>query len=116
MVRVLFPFGVPRQCAGEARGRRLDLGAADRERVDAFAIQPQLELMRIGKAAHRVVQRLLQVDGDRVVAIRRKVVADHGAAAGTERQAFVRPIVLHQASRQGIGLDCRNRRRAADGH
>ena len=57
VVRVLFPLGVPRQRAGEAGRRRLDLGPADRERVHALPIEPQLELMRVGQAADRVIER-----------------------------------------------------------
>ena len=116
-LHVGFPFGRAGEAglaiAGVARRRRRARRlAADDESLDQLAVEPHVELLRPAHA-HQVVLILPpQPDLDRVLAVDRKLVANRDAAARSERQVFILPIVLDDVQRNLEGLERRRRRRA----
>ena len=106
--------GFPLGRAGEARlavagvarrRRRARRLAADGESLDELAVEPDVELLRPAHAHQVVLILAAQPDRDQILAIDRKLVANRDAAARTERQVFILPIVLHDVQRNLEGLE-----------
>ena len=113
---VLFPLRVAELVARVA-GRRLHplrLLAAEDERPDERAVEPDLQLVARPHAADVVHVVPVQPDLHVVLAVDREVVADADAAAGSERHVLAHPIVLHQEDRHLVGFGARAERRLSD--
>ena len=76
--------------------------------MTAFAVHPELELLRVGGAA------ALQLHLQDVLGIEREVVPNRDAAPGSKRHVLADAVVLQEVTGELVGLDGGPKRRIAD--
>src|SRR6185312_5319534 len=76
-VHIYLEFGRALRVARKAFRRGHPFGlTADREALDAYTVQPDIDLMRLSQSHDVVVKLAAQQDFDRVLAVGREVMAD----------------------------------------
>ncbi len=97
------------------RDTRGPLRRFDREELQPAPVQEQFEVVWLAETFHMLVAIACQPDGDVVLAIERKRVVDHRAAASADRKA-VEVLLLRHVRRDPDGLASRRPAGASDGH
>ena len=89
--------------------------AANRDQLDSFAVQPKVNLVRLGDPDDKLIAVSLQVDSNLILAVKRKVMPDRQSTARAEGEIFVHALVLHEERGERVGLDVRAQGRISHG-
>src|SRR4029077_21000691 len=93
---------------------------AHRKQLDPCAVQADFELVRLGEAENTIVKAVAvmvscQADFHDVLGVGREVMPNRNSATRSEWEVFAHAVILHEVSRDIIGLYVRSDRWFPDG-